>query len=856
MSNSEVAQNSFNPSWMQTSAPKTPRPNGISRAAEEDTGEMIEPVFAKYRYGREDILALNPRDSKPPDGLEGCPFFMEKALTPIILTELNETELRLQQNINSSKALSAAHRADWQGKEVESPGSGTNAWTVAGSKNSSFRSSNRWTTVGASPSTETRSAKFPFSNRGNYGSAANGEKKPKPNPWTEGKRLHQTSGSDEGNGTPNGAEPDLSADVWGSSWRSVESKSEHKRGDSSKKEGPESYARGFGRGASAWNNVESVWTAPDIGLLGDNVENLSIRTEQQEQSHLKESSDQSSVISNPPSQNTPPDQWYYLDPNGVQRGPFETKEMQAWFLSGYFHADLQIMKPGDAGYTPLGELIKSNGALTPFVEKKRSQKVTQSPPATSQSQLRNSWQPSNSSSATNDFVSKADMSIEQIKAIEEKERALVEEQRRLKEREDMIKREEQERMEWNRKMEEKEMELRRKQEEIQRFAVEKEQELEKKRREVLEYEQQRREELQKFEEERRILLIQEEQEKRKFAEMEFVRQEQERQRSMMEIENKKRLEEEMKRRREAELLAEEQQRRQREHELQREQAERIRRQQEDEAQRLQQQARAAQAASASAASSKAPWSNSTKKQKIVPAEDLSSKTLLEIQMEEERQLLKKLEEEEKVRQTEALNKKPVWSSQSGSAWSVPKNVPQPVPIPPAKEVSKQVKAEKKKPPAQKKETHADKPQDPLTAWVIQRVRQLNPSVEPDIFATFLLSIESPNEVEDYVLTYFGENKNAKEFHQEFLAKRIELRPRRRVTDKDDLSGPAAAATNIAGNGASATGLNAGGSAKTKKNKKGKKVIDGLILGFRPAGDPNRLNVGEIDTTPPAPLKRR
>lgn len=53
----------------------------------------MEPVFAKNRYGREDILALIPKDSTdPPSGLNKCAFFVEKPLMPIILTSLSETE--------------------------------------------------------------------------------------------------------------------------------------------------------------------------------------------------------------------------------------------------------------------------------------------------------------------------------------------------------------------------------------------------------------------------------------------------------------------------------------------------------------------------------------------------------------------------------------------------------------------------------------------------------------------------------------------------------------------------------------------------------------------------------------------
>lgn len=53
----------------------------------------MDPVFANNRYGREDILALLVKDLKPPNGLSHCPFFVEKAQTPIILQSLNDTEL-------------------------------------------------------------------------------------------------------------------------------------------------------------------------------------------------------------------------------------------------------------------------------------------------------------------------------------------------------------------------------------------------------------------------------------------------------------------------------------------------------------------------------------------------------------------------------------------------------------------------------------------------------------------------------------------------------------------------------------------------------------------------------------------
>lgn len=90
-----------------------PKPNGMHRVSNEDDDsasqvspqmlfkyifdvrfqEMAEPIFAKNRYGREDILALIPKDSKaPPAGLQQCPYFTVNPQPPIILTNLNETE--------------------------------------------------------------------------------------------------------------------------------------------------------------------------------------------------------------------------------------------------------------------------------------------------------------------------------------------------------------------------------------------------------------------------------------------------------------------------------------------------------------------------------------------------------------------------------------------------------------------------------------------------------------------------------------------------------------------------------------------------------------------------------------------
>lgn len=53
---------------------------------------MATPVFAKNRYGREDLLALMAKDVPPPDGLEKCKYISEQPQTPVVLTGQTESE--------------------------------------------------------------------------------------------------------------------------------------------------------------------------------------------------------------------------------------------------------------------------------------------------------------------------------------------------------------------------------------------------------------------------------------------------------------------------------------------------------------------------------------------------------------------------------------------------------------------------------------------------------------------------------------------------------------------------------------------------------------------------------------------
>ncbi|VDK76418.1 unnamed protein product [Onchocerca ochengi] len=143
----------------------------------------------------------------------------------------------------------------------------------------------------------------------------------------------------------------------------------------------------------------------------------------------------------------------------------------------------------------------------------------------------------------------------------------------------------------------------------------------------------------------------------------------------------------------------------------------------------------------------------------------------------------------------------------------------------------------------------------LTNWMINRVKQLNPQVDADVFAAFIEGVDNPNEVEDYIIGYLGENRLVRELIREFLERRSQARQKKEPVDKDDLTHPAQAAdalstiaaNNKLDNSTSQQILTGGGKRKKKGNKGNKLVVDGACLGFKGTADPNRVNIGEIDT---------
>ncbi|QPG75708.1 hypothetical protein FOA43_003067 [Brettanomyces nanus] len=53
--------------------------------------------------------------------------------------------------------------------------------------------------------------------------------------------------------------------------------------------------------------------------------------------------------------------WYYLDPRGIQQGPFDGNTMQQWYTQKYLALDLCIRREGHSNYKTLGDFVSFIG---------------------------------------------------------------------------------------------------------------------------------------------------------------------------------------------------------------------------------------------------------------------------------------------------------------------------------------------------------------------------------------------------------------------------------------------------------------------------------------------------------------
>ncbi|NP_001343745.1 GYF domain-containing protein gyf-1 [Caenorhabditis elegans] len=158
-------------------------------------------------------------------------------------------------------------------------------------------------------------------------------------------------------------------------------------------------------------------------------------------------------------------------------------------------------------------------------------------------------------------------------------------------------------------------------------------------------------------------------------------------------------------------------------------------------------------------------------------------------------------------------------------------------------------------PATNQKTKKTKEQvatDELQQWFVKRFQQFSTQVDSSTLFDCIMSLENPNEVEDIVMSYLDESKTVKEFVREFIKRRIAMRAAGGRPDADDLTSArtAAAAPSDSNSGSNS---NSGNGQGKKKKKTQKQVLDGNILGFRGTAAADRLNKGEIDAVPSAPV---
>lgn len=69
------------------------------------------------------------------------------------------------------------------------------------------------------------------------------------------------------------------------------------------------------------------------------------------------------------------DEWFYLDPQANQQGPFKSSEMRDWFDAGYFKPNLPVRQGRSGQFTPLAGTFGGTGV--PFAEQQRLDGIQQ-----------------------------------------------------------------------------------------------------------------------------------------------------------------------------------------------------------------------------------------------------------------------------------------------------------------------------------------------------------------------------------------------------------------------------------------------------------------------------------------------
>ncbi|RUS83745.1 hypothetical protein EGW08_008496, partial [Elysia chlorotica] len=152
-------------------------------------------------------------------------------------------------------------------------------------------------------------------------------------------------------------------------------------------------------------------------------------------------------------------------------------------------------------------------------------------------------------------------------------------------------------------------------------------------------------------------------------------------------------------------------------------------------------------------------------------------------------------------------------------------------------------------------------QDDFSQWVTDRVARFAAQIDVPTFVSFIVEVDSPDDVREYMVSYLGDTKESRDFAKKFVEKRNRSRNQARLEkqqEEDSIWGPAPAVNphiqvrsnnNSSGGGDGGEGGTGPLSTKGKNRKKKQKMqkVDGSILGFTVHSDPNRKNAaGELE----------
>ncbi|XP_071999363.1 GRB10-interacting GYF protein 2 [Engystomops pustulosus] len=140
---------------------------------------------------------------------------------------------------------------------------------------------------------------------------------------------------------------------------------------------------------------------------------------------------------------------------------------------------------------------------------------------------------------------------------------------------------------------------------------------------------------------------------------------------------------------------------------------------------------------------------------------------------------------------------------------------------------------------------APKCADNFTLWCEQTLHALNTAHSLDVptFVSFLREVESPYEVHDYVRAYLGDTPEAKDFSKQFLERRNKQKPVQQKLQQD----PGWDVYQTSQRNSQQTTLDTAQSAGRKKKKQKMVRADPSLLGFSVNASSERLNMGEIET---------